>query len=63
VSDDRDNRFARQRERLHRLSEEIEVVRKRVAENARLIARFRSRWARERLLLLLTDQAYGFSDR
>jgi hypothetical protein len=63
VSDDRDDRFARQRERLHRLSEEIEVIRKRVAENARLISGFRSRWARERLLLLRTDQAYGFSDR
>jgi hypothetical protein len=63
VSDDRDDRFARQRERLHRLSEEIEVIRKRVAKNARLISGFRSRWARESLLLFLTDQAYGFSDR
>jgi len=63
VSDDRDDRFAKQRERLHRLSEEIEVVRKHVAENARLISGFRRRWARERLLLSLTDQAYGFSYR
>jgi hypothetical protein len=59
VFDDRDDRFAKQRERLHRLSEEIEVVRKHIAENAGLISGFRSRWAREKLLLLLTDQAYG----
>jgi hypothetical protein len=61
VSDDCDDRFAQQRERLRRLSEELKIVRKRIAENARLISRFRNRSAAERLLLLLSDPTYGTS--